>query len=49
VTLPDECWDWLGRTAEHDGSSRDDLIEGLVLLAMDAAADKTVDRSPGAS
>jgi hypothetical protein len=37
VTLPDVCWDWLNETASHDGSSRDDLLEGIVLLAMDAA------------
>jgi hypothetical protein len=35
VYLPDECWDWLERTAEHDKSSRSDILEGLVLLAMD--------------
>jgi hypothetical protein len=27
--------DWLERTAEHDKSSRSDILEGLVLLAMD--------------
>lgn len=36
VTLPDECWEWLRVTADRDGSSRDELIEGLVLLGMDA-------------
>lgn len=35
VELPDEVWDWLDKTAAHDGTSRSDLVEGLVLLAMD--------------
>lgn len=35
VYLPTECWDWLERTARRDGTSRSDLLEGLVLLAMD--------------
>ena len=35
VWLPDECWDWLDRTSARDGASRSDLLEGLVLLAMD--------------
>lgn len=40
VYLPDECWDWLEKTAEHDGVSRSDLLEGLVLLAMDEEKDR---------
>jgi hypothetical protein len=36
ITLPEECWAWLRETAHRDGSTRDDLLEGLVLLAMDA-------------
>ena len=36
VTLPEECWAWLRQTADRDGFSRDDLLEGIVLLAMDA-------------
>lgn len=36
VTLDDEVWEWLRETADRDGSTRDDLLEGLVLLAMDA-------------
>ena len=35
VWLPDECWAWLDATAQRDGTSRSDLVEGLVLLAMD--------------
>ena len=35
VWLPDECWDWLDRRSQRDGGSRSDLVEGLVLLAMD--------------
>lgn len=34
--MSDQCWDWLGATAERDGSSRSDLLDGLVMLAMDA-------------
>lgn len=37
VYLPRECWDWLADTAARDGTSRSDLLEGLVLLAMDDA------------
>lgn len=37
VMLAPELWDWLELTAHHDGTSRSDLLEGLVLLAMDAA------------
>lgn len=37
IVLPEDCWEWLRTTADHDGSSRDDLIEGLVLLAMDGS------------
>lgn len=40
ITLPETCWEWLRATADRDGSTRDDLIEGLVLLAMDADAKK---------
>lgn len=36
VTLPDECWDWLAEASQRDGSTRDDLLEGLVYLGMDA-------------
>lgn len=35
VTLPEDCWKWLRATADRDGETRDSLIEGLVLLAMD--------------
>lgn len=35
VYLPPECWDWLDRTAQQDRSGRSDILEGLVLLAMD--------------
>jgi metal-responsive CopG/Arc/MetJ family transcriptional regulator len=35
VWLPDECWNWLDATARRDGTSRSDLVEGLVLLGMD--------------
>jgi hypothetical protein len=35
VYLPAACWEWLEATAERDGTSRSDLLEGLVLLAMD--------------
>lgn len=40
VYLPEECWDWLEATAERDGTSRSDLLEGLVLLAMDEAEER---------
>lgn len=40
VYLPEECWAWLEATAERDGTSRSDLLEGLVLLAMDDAEDR---------
>lgn len=36
VYLPSECWEWLERVARRDGVARSDLLEGLVLLAMDA-------------
>lgn len=36
VTLPEDCWAWLRATADRDGSTRDDLLEGLVRLYMDA-------------
>lgn len=36
VTLPEDCWDWLQEICERDGSTRDDLLEGLVRLGMDA-------------
>lgn len=36
VTLPEDCWEWLRETADRDGSTRDDLLEGLVRLGMDA-------------
>lgn len=35
VWLSDDCWDWLEITSRRDGTSRSDLLEGLVLLAMD--------------
>lgn len=35
VTLPDECWAWLRRTADRDRSTRDDLLEGIILNSMD--------------
>lgn len=35
VSLAPDLWDWLERTAAHDGTSRSDLLEGLVMLAMD--------------
>lgn len=38
VYLPPDLWDWLDETAQRDGSSRSDLLEGLVLLARDRAA-----------
>lgn len=40
VYLPPECWTWLEATAAHDQSARSDVLEGLVLLAMDEAEDK---------
>lgn len=40
VILPEECWNWLRETADRDGSTRDDLLEGIVYLAMDAASTK---------
>jgi hypothetical protein len=40
VYLPEECWDWLEAVAERDGTSRSDLLEGLVLLAMDEASER---------
>jgi hypothetical protein len=43
VVLPQDCIDWLERTASRDGSSRSDLLEGLVLLAMD---DEGIDAYP---
>lgn len=38
VYLPRELWDWLEATAAHDETSRSDLLEELILLAMDQAA-----------
>lgn len=35
VTLSDKCWSWLRVTADRDGTTRDHLLDGLVLLAMD--------------
>ncbi len=35
VYLAPEAWEWLEATAESDETSRSDLLEGLVLLAMD--------------
>ena len=35
VYLPDELWAWLETTAARDGTSRSDLLEGLVLLEID--------------
>lgn len=40
VYLPPECWDWLEDQAAADRSSRSDLLEGIVLLAMDKAHDE---------
>jgi hypothetical protein len=40
VTLPAECWEWLAEVCQRDGSRRDDLLEGIVLLAMDADEQK---------
>lgn len=43
VYLPPECWAWLETTADADTPGRgergsiNDLLEGLVLLAMDRA------------
>jgi hypothetical protein len=45
VWLPDECWDWLGAVSARDGSSRSDLLEGLVLLAMDVEEDRAKARA----
>jgi hypothetical protein len=50
VWLPDECWDWLDAN-KAEGLTRSDLMEGLVLLAMDAAgpaSGSTRDRHPTA-
>jgi hypothetical protein len=53
VWLPDECWDWLDATSRRDGTSRSDLMEGLVLLAMDEDEDEgrpaNPPRPPGAA
>jgi hypothetical protein len=35
VWLSEECIAWLDKTAERDQSTRSDLLDGLVLLAMD--------------
>lgn len=35
VWLTDEQWAWLDQASSRDGMSRSDLLEGLVLLAMD--------------
>lgn len=35
VWLPDECWDWLYDRSADGGLQTSDLIEGLVLLAID--------------
>jgi hypothetical protein len=40
VILSEDCWAWLRRIAHRDGGTRDDLLEGLVLLAMDEERDK---------
>lgn len=37
VYLAPALWAWLEATAERDGTSRNDLLEGLVMLAMDDA------------
>lgn len=42
VYLSPECWAWLEATAERDGTARSDLLEGLVLLAMDDAEERAV-------
>lgn len=39
VYLPRECWDWLTSRSGRDDTSTSDLLEGLVLLAMDRDAD----------
>lgn len=44
VYLPAECWEWLEATAAHDRSSRSDLLEGLVLAAMDPPPDPSDER-----
>jgi hypothetical protein len=38
VYLPRECWDWLEVRSGKDNSSRNDLLEGIILLAMDEDA-----------
>jgi hypothetical protein len=35
VYLAPACWAWLEAVAARDGTSRSDLLEGLVLIAMD--------------
>lgn len=37
VYLAPDLWAWLEATAARDGTSRSDLLEGLVMLAMDEA------------
>lgn len=47
IYLRPEQWEWLEATAAKDGTARSDLIEGLVLLAMDEAAPPRRRRRPG--
>lgn len=39
VWLPDDCWDWLDAN-KAEGMTRSDLLEGLILLAMDDQEDR---------
>jgi len=49
IYMAPELWAWVEKTAEEDEMGRSDLMEGLVLLAMDADEDPvtTLDRRAG--